>query len=623
RYASFPRNLDLLGVRPNAWGSSWEPMDTYQYLKQRRDLTARNNPGAYFWAMLPAAPTPAIGEAVWGNDVPPPWGYPSVQPEQIRLFTYTALMAGYRGVAYEGSADLTSDRGRMLLLEMSMLNAEIDLFESILANGVDPIPVYQAFDSDPPNLPPPGGRPGARVEIKPEHTAIPGILGASIGTRDRKGVLLVIAELAGAAQFQPPQMSRNEVNMTVIVPEGAQAYEVNPGRVRVLPRERGVGGTRITLEEFDSTAMVLVTTDSAMAERVEAVVKGIAPTAAQMAIEQAELKLAWVTEINGRLAERGHYLVEDKERQRRGRAGDPNPTDQMDLLNKAAENVKAARENLERENYAEAWSEARRASRPLRILMRGLWSNALIAMIRANLNPDDVANQELIATGRARRIGPPVLMGGVASPGLCSFNLLPQHYLWVEWMGSARFGRGLIPSGTFDDPEALEKAGWANESYRYEGIQSKVVTVPNNPEKTRRIIKMTVEPAAGNRIENLPKYLDMPAAAIRSPAVPVKTGEFLRISVYVQRSVSTANGGGGLIVRDSIGGEALQYVTNQPVPRLSKVVMYRRAPADGALTVTLGLAGYGEAFFDELTVERVEAAPDAGVATAPAGRTTR
>ncbi|MGE3820656.1 MAG: hypothetical protein AB7I30_14680, partial [Isosphaeraceae bacterium] len=72
RYASFPRNLDLLGVRPNAWGSSWEPMDTYQYLKQRRDLTARTNPGAVVWAMLPAAPTPASGEAGWGNDVPPP-----------------------------------------------------------------------------------------------------------------------------------------------------------------------------------------------------------------------------------------------------------------------------------------------------------------------------------------------------------------------------------------------------------------------------------------------------------------------------------------------------------------------------------------------------------------------
>lgn len=250
--------------------------------------------------------------------------------------------------------------------------------------------------------------------------------------------------------------------------------------------------------------------------------------------------------------------------------------------------------------------------------MRGLWANALIAMIKANQSPQDVQNQELIATGRAKRVGPPILMGGVASPGLGSFNLLPQHYLWVDWMGSARFGKNLVPSGTFDDPEVLARSGWSNESYRHEGIQSKVVTVPNNKEKTRRIIKMTVEPAEGNRIEDLPKYLDMPAAAIRSPAIRVRTGEFLRISVYVQRSVPTANGGGGLIVRDSIGGEALQYVTNQPVPTLSKVVLYRRAPADGEFSVTLGLAGYGEAFFDELTVERVEAAPDAGMATAPA-----
>ena len=100
-------------------------------------------------------------------------------------------------------------------------------------------------------------------------------------------------------------MARNDVNLTVTVPEGAEAYDVSPGRFRVLNARRTVGGTRITIEEFDSTALILVTTDSAMAERVEAVVKAIAPSAAQMAIEQAQLKFDWASETNGRLASAG------------------------------------------------------------------------------------------------------------------------------------------------------------------------------------------------------------------------------------------------------------------------------------------------------------------------------
>src|SRR6185312_336402 len=115
--------------------SSLSPENVFAFLRQRRDLTIRNNPGALFWAELPATAPAAVSRAVWGRDVPPPWGSPVVQPEQLRLMTYTALASGYRGLAFRGDADLTRGAGRALLLEMAMLNAEIDLCETILANG--------------------------------------------------------------------------------------------------------------------------------------------------------------------------------------------------------------------------------------------------------------------------------------------------------------------------------------------------------------------------------------------------------------------------------------------------------------------------------------------------------
>src|SRR5207237_868439 len=135
--------------------------------------------------------------------------------------------------------------------------------------AADPIPVYPAFDPDPPTLPPPGGLVGQRVPPRPEQPPIPVIKGAAIGLPNRKGVLLVVADYASMAQYQPPQSARNNVNMTIIVPEGALAYEISPGRFQAIEEsKKDVGGRRITLTEFDSTALILVTTDAAMAQRV-------------------------------------------------------------------------------------------------------------------------------------------------------------------------------------------------------------------------------------------------------------------------------------------------------------------------------------------------------------------
>ena len=611
RFTRAPQNLSMMGIRPSAWGGSLGPIDILKYLRQRRDISLRKNAGELYWAMLPAAPAPSVTSTIWGTDPPPAGMNPVVQPEQIRMMTYAALAAGYRGIAFRGNADLTSDTGlgRMLLLEMSMLNAEIDLCESIIANGADPIPEYPGFLPDPPKIPPQAGNRNQKVPVIKELPPIPGLLAHGVGTRDRRGVLLFVGDYGHNAQFQPGQMAKDVVNLTVIGPEGAQAFEISPGRFRVLDREPGIGGVRYTLPEFDSTALVLVTTDIDMALRVESVIKSIRPSAAQMAIEQAEIKLAWVSEISGRLAAEGHPLIKAKTQKEREKTGGPLSTDQADLLQMAKENIKVAREALEREDYSTAWSEARRASRPLRLIMRGFFDNGNEDLILANTPAQDIANEVEIEAGRALPVGPRSAILPVASAPLVAFNTLPQHYVWVNTMKNGYFGRNLIPSGSFDDTAALADSGWTNQSYEYEGVVSKVATVPNDPQGKRRILKMSVDPREDIKLDTLSPFLDFPAAAIRSPSIAVKAGQFLKISVFVQRPTGTPQGAGGVIIRDSIGGEALQFSSSAAFPSLTRIVLYRRAPADGEMSVLLGLAGYGDAYFDELTVQRVETAP--------------
>ena len=73
----------------------------------------------------------------------------------------------------------------------------------------------------------------------------------------------------------------------------------------------------------------------------------------------------------------------------------------------------------------------------------------------------------------------------VACPPLVGFNLLPQHWIWVDWMRKS-FGPNLVPSGTFDEFKtlsALEAAGWVDVSRDSPEITTKIETVPSTTDK--------------------------------------------------------------------------------------------------------------------------------------------
>ena len=59
------------------------------------------------------------------------------------------------------------------------------------------------------------------------------------------------------------------------------------------------------------------------------------------------------------------------------------PPDVPDLLAESEKNIKSAREAMERQDYGGAWAEARRAARPLRIVMHGHWTQANVALTKA------------------------------------------------------------------------------------------------------------------------------------------------------------------------------------------------------------------------------------------------
>jgi hypothetical protein len=267
--------------------------------------------------------------------------------------------------------------------------------------------------------------------------------------------------------------------------------------------------------------------------------------------------------------------------------------------------------------------------------MSGHWNEAYAAFVKAagSINPERPEPPEdpkVAAVTPRPRPFPGLLIKPISCPPAVSFATLPEMFIWADWIKGRkgyRFGENRVPSGDFSDPDAIAEAGWKNVSYEYDNLTAKVVNVPKydkprlkhklevedpdiEPDETNRAVKLIVKP---EQVEDLDRtaqvYLDHPAAAILSPPIAVEANNLIRISVQVKRSYSSVAGKGGIIVRDSIGGEQFQYRTSDPIPDYARVVLFRKAPADGTFTVMLGLAGYGEVWFDDFRVEVIEEAP--------------
>lgn len=612
-YARAPANLDTIGVNLNHWGAAQDPAELLEFLLQRRRLTTRANAGQLFWAWIPTAASPTLRRNIWGEAPPPAWGTPRPTPEQLRLMTYIALSAGYRGLAYQGDADLTRPAGQAQLIELAILNEEIDLVETILANSADPIPIYPVFDPDPSDRPRPDSQPRQKIPVvaeydpKPDHKAA----GIAVG---RKGALLLLADYSQFAQYQPHQMAAHNLVIRAILPEGAQAWEISPGEVKLLERVRVPGGTQIIVPEFGVTSMILCTTDMTLAERTRDAILRARPMAVQLAIEQAQQQINEVAEINGRLAADGWSITSDEDHKQRRALGLDKPfNDAASLLAKAEASLQSARDARDREDFALAWAEARRATRPVRILARAHWNRAFDEFAKAaHDNTFDPPARAPYESAKLEKY--PILIHPASCPPAAAFNTLPELYLWLDWINGEtgyRFGENRVPSGSFNDPEEMADEGWVNLSHEMDGIDAKMAVVPLKGSDIGRVLRLSAHPTNPEDTETtLPPFLDFPAAAVRSPAVQVEANNLIRISVLVKRPIASVGGHGGIIVRDSIGGEQLQYRSTQPIPQFGRVVLYRKAPADGEVSVTLGLAGYGEAEFDDFRIELVE---DAGL----------
>lgn len=522
----YSRPADVLLIGRSPLGTSLELADYGTWIRERPRVA---RPGTTVWTTIQTQPCEALRRQ-WvglGCDGPPPATFAA---EQIRLLTYTSMTAGSRGFLFESASSLaeSDEDTRVRAMSLELLNLELDLIEPFLAGGnfVSAIPASE-----------------------------PGVVGAILQT-DRARILVPVWSAPGA-QFVSGQSAGNGVTFVVPgVPESNDAYHVLPGGLRPLKDRRVSGGTRVTLDEFSLTALVLLTQDALVYQSLSQRAELIGARAAQLARELAGAKLQQVERIEGKLAaEVGRAAAEDR------------------WLSDARQTLQSCAGAAASRDYRTAYLCAERAMRPLRLLERQRWQAAIAGLSRP-----------------------------VASPLAVCFATLPCHGRLLKRIGQSSLGEDRLTGGDFEELGRTLQSGWRHFQHPTAGITTEAGLAPTAAHGGQYGLRLSALPADPNRAAVL---AESPPVWITSPEVPVRQGELLTIQGWVQIPSPITGSVDGLLIADSYTGETLAERIGETTG-WQPFTLYRVAPESGTLTVSFALSGFGEVWLDDIRICPIE-----------------
>jgi hypothetical protein len=535
-FGPYSRSLDVVGAHRWPLMTTLEMPQYREWLEQRR-LLAR--PGTYLWTWvqthLPDWFTTLVYERPASAGFQEPVG---PQPEQIRLLAYTALAAGCHGLAFWSDRFLAdSHQGRDRLLNLALLNMELQMLEPFLVSA-------------------PEGPRWVDTSIAEVKAAV---------FRTDHGTLAMPIWLGRGAQFVPGQSATAQLKFVVPeVPVGTQAWEISPAEVRSLPAERVIGGTRVTLSEFGLTAAIIFTADNnptGIIVHFQEQLRRMRKLAAQWQHDLAEEEIDKVARVEAQLEADGHTLPDGKK-----------------LIEDARARLRTSVEHWNNGDYRQTYQEAERCLRPLRILMRAQWEQAL------------------------RNLDSPV-----SSPYAVSFFTLPRHWQFMRQLDQVAAAPNVLAGGNFEGDSNQLPTSWSLQQTKLDPVEFSARIVQEEPKEGRQCLMLEIEPQ--NAVVP-PQALERTFLACQSAPVRLQPGSLVQISGWVRIPKAIKASPDGALLYDSAGGEPLAVRLTGPLT-WKRFTLYRRVPQSGVVNVTLALTGIGKVYFDDIRIE-----PRSGVTAA-------
>jgi len=425
--------------------------------------------------------------------------------------------------------------------------------------------------------------------------------------RGNKETVVLPIYFGANTQHCPDQMSLNSLSITVpLVPDGAVGWRVSPaGLDDIKDIKRNSEGAVLTIPEFDMTAAIILSTDAGCTGRIvklqEATRNRFRHWAAYNARRQAYIQYQKTAELHKLLCA----------------AGAPPVREAMNYFLKAQGQLEEASRMTDNNQPEFAFHAARRALRPLRVLMHEHWR------------------------GAAEQLDSPI-----ASPFAVSVYSLPQHWELARYMATCQPAGTLLSNGSFDLAGSAEAGGaavaslpgWIARKQFVDAVKGRASLVnsdtefvqdpplpeyiclpdryeasgrpvPNfaskkscqpRPDLGSHVLQLKMDPKTKNPDE-VPKALERSFIAVDSPVVDFAPGSWVRISFWI-KVPGTAATADGAMVYDSVGGEALALRLNSQ-PEWKHFNLYRPIPASGKIQVTCALTGLGIMFVDDLRIE--------------------
>ena len=190
----------------------------------------------------------------------------------------------------------------------------------------------------------------------------------------------------------------------------------------------------------------------------------------------------------------------------------------------------------------------------------------------------------------------------VASPLCVSFFSLPQHYLLGRRLRGAAWGPNSLAGGNFESLEHLQTSGWKNITSNQPQLGTGVELSLYAPQSGRSALRLQCWPVEPSQA---PAVIESPPISIISGPVPVRGGQVVRIHGWARVPETIHGSFDGLLIYDSLAGRELaERITLAENWR--EFTLYRAAPRQGDLTITLALSGIGQAWVDDLTVNLLD-----------------
>jgi hypothetical protein len=185
------------------------------------------------------------------------------------------------------------------------------------------------------------------------------------------------------------------------------------------------------------------------------------------------------------------------------------------------------------------------------------------------------------------------------SPLIATFDTLPAHWRLVDQLRLGRPSPNLLPAGDCENVGAMHESGWVTGAHPLASVACSIELSPVVSHSGHSSLHLQVKPAVP---AEPPSSIETPPVWITSAPVMVRRGDIVILRGWIRVPTAITGSVDGLMILDSIGGEALAERAVK-TPGWREFVLYRIATHDGPVRITFALTGLGNAWIDDVSIQ--------------------